>query len=51
MFQLRMYVHDGDKWISGVLNDKGYTSATGLQQILNQVGTKTVEDFLKKYKK
>lgn len=51
LFQLRMYVHDGDKWVSGVLNDKGYTSATGLQNILSQVGTKTVEDFLKKYKK
>ena len=51
-FQLRMYALDENgNWITGILNNKGYSTITGIQEILGQVGTKTVQDFISKYKK
>ena len=47
-YQVRMYVHDGNEWKTGILNTKGYVTNAGIQNIFNSVGTQTIEDFLKK---
>lgn len=47
-YQVRMYVYDGDKWRTTILNPKGYVSNAGIQKIFSGIGTQAIDDFLNK---
>jgi predicted transcriptional regulator len=50
VFQVKMYVQPyvNTPWVMGVLNEKGFVSLTGAQKIFENIGTQTINDFLKK---
>lgn len=47
-YQLRMYVNDNGIWKDKILNTKGFVNESGVQDIMRNIGTRTVEDILKK---
>jgi hypothetical protein len=47
MFQVRMYVYDKGVWKNAVLNQQGYVSAAGVEEIMNEIGPATVLDVLR----
>jgi hypothetical protein len=47
LFEVLMYVNTSDGWKKSVLNKKGYVNSAGLQMIINNIGTATVEDVIK----
>jgi hypothetical protein len=49
-YSVRMYVNDNGHWKTDILTQEGYVSEAGIISILNNVGPKTISDFLKKNK-
>lgn len=49
-YSVRMYVNDNGHWKTDILNQKGYVNDAGVMSILNNIGSGTVSDFLKKNK-
>lgn len=49
-YSVRMYVNDNGHWKTDVLTQEGYVSEAGIISILNNIGPKTISDFLKKNK-
>lgn len=49
-YQVRMYVNDNGVWKSSILNQKGYVTEDGIQAIIANIGTHTVDDLLKREK-
>ena len=47
-FQVRLYAFDGTTWKNDILNQQGHISATGVEDILSQIGPLTVEEVLRK---
>jgi len=47
-YSVRMYVYDGNIWKTDILNQQGYLSLDGVTGVINNIGTNTVEDLLKK---
>ena len=47
-YSVRMYVHDGDTWKTDILNQQGFLTEDGVLGVINNIGTNTVEDLLKK---
>lgn len=46
-YQVRMYVNDKGIWKTSILNQAGYVTEDGVQAILQNIGTHTVNDVLK----
>lgn len=46
LFQVYMYVNNGDTWIPRLLNRKGHVTITGVQDILKDVNPSDVEQVL-----
>lgn len=49
-FQLRLYVFDNGVWRNDVVNQKGYTNEAGIQQLISNIGTRTIDAILQKSK-
>jgi len=49
-YQVILYVNDNGTWLSETLNND-YVNDAGLQSIINNIGTETVDQILKKHKK
>ena len=49
-YQVRMYVNDNGVWKNSILNQKGYVTEDGIQAIIANIGTHTVDDLLKRVK-
>lgn len=47
-YSVRMYVYDGNTWKTDILNQQGYLTEDGVLGVINNIGTNTVEDLLKK---
>jgi len=47
-YNVRMYVYDGNSWKTDILNQQGYLTEDGVLGVINNIGTNTVEDLLKK---
>jgi hypothetical protein len=47
-YSVRMYVYDGNVWKTDILNQQGYLTEDGVLGVINNIGTTTVEDLLKK---
>ncbi len=47
-YSVRMYVYDGNVWKTDILNQQGYLTEDGVLGVINNIGTNTVEDLLKK---
>lgn len=47
VFQVRMYVNNNGVWKPAVLNQRGYVSAAGVEEIFNGIGPATVQDVLR----
>lgn len=50
-YVVRMYVNDNGIWKSDVITQNGYINESEMQTVLQSIGTKTVDDLLKKNKK
>jgi len=46
-YQVRMYAYTGQVWKTAVLNQKGYATEDGVQAIIQNIGTNTVNNVLK----
>ena len=50
-FQLRLYILDKDGvWRNEVVNQQGYTNEAGIQSMINNIGTRTIDAILEKSK-
>jgi hypothetical protein len=49
-YSVRMYVNDNGHWKTDIITQEGYVTEAGIISILNNVGPKTISDFLKKNK-
>jgi hypothetical protein len=49
-FVVRMYVNNNGDWKTTTLNQNRYVSEDGVQGIINNIGTHTVDDLLKQVK-
>ena len=47
-YSVRMYVYDGNVWKTDILNQQGFLTEDGVLGVINNIGTNTVEDLLKK---
>jgi hypothetical protein len=47
-YSVRMYVYDGNTWKTDILNQQGFLTEDGVIGVINNIGTNTVEDLLKK---
>jgi len=47
-YSVRMYVYDGNIWKTDILNQQGFLTLDGVTGVINNIGTNTVEDLLKK---
>jgi hypothetical protein len=47
-YSVRMYVYDGNVWKTDILNQQGFLTLDGVTGVINNIGTNTVEDLLKK---
>lgn len=47
-YSVRMYVFDNGVWKTDILNQQGYLTEDGVLGVINNIGTNTVEDLLKK---
>lgn len=47
-YSVRMYVYDNGVWKTDILNQQGYLTEDGVLGVINNIGTNTVEDLLKK---
>jgi hypothetical protein len=47
-YSVRMYVYDGNTWKTDILNQQGFLTEDGVLGVINNIGTNTVEDLLKK---
>jgi hypothetical protein len=47
-YSVRMYVYDGNVWKTDILNQQGFLTEDGVLAVINNIGTNTVEDLLKK---
>lgn len=50
-YVVRMYVNDNGVWKSDVITQNGFINDAELQTVLQSIGTKTVDDLLKKNRK
>lgn len=50
LYQVVMYVNDNGEWLMEKINPN-YVNDAGLLEVLNNIGTKTVDDILKKHKR
>ena len=50
-YVVRMYVNNNGVWESDIITQGGYVNDAELQEILQNIGTKTVDDLLKKNNK
>lgn len=48
-YQVILYVHDGNMWQMQPVNDE-YVDDAGLQEVINNIGTATIKDVLRKSK-
>jgi hypothetical protein len=46
-YSVRMYAYDGQIWKTSILNQKGYATIDGVEAILQNIGTHTVNNVLK----
>lgn len=45
-YQVRMYAFNGNTWIPAVLNQQGFVTAAGVEEIINNIGPGTVQEVL-----
>jgi hypothetical protein len=46
-FQIRLYYNDGKEWKDEILNQGGYLNEMGLQELLYNIGPKTIDTLFK----
>ena len=46
LFKLRMYVFKDGKWVTGLATGNEYVSLPQLEQVMQNVGTKTIQDII-----
>lgn len=47
-YVVRMYVNDNGEWKTDIITQGGYVSEAAVQQVINNIGSTTVSDLLKK---
>lgn len=45
-YQVRIYVNDNGAWKTRILNQKGFVNESGVQAIINGIGTNTISEIL-----